>query len=256
MVVQPAMRLPNGMEIAHVGTREALYLYDEIFVRRRYAHPALSLRPGDVVVDAGANIGVAALWFAGQAVDVEVHAFEPQPAAWAALAQNLRRHGVGGRAYRAALGARRGRGVLSSYGNNSVCSTLHPSPELDVMTSAGFLARRGVAPAEATRIAEFLFAAVEPVECVVEPLFDVLARSEVAEVGLLKIDVERSEMDVLAGIHEPDWGRVRQVVIELQDVDGALASATALLETRGFSVLVEQDPLLADSSLFDLYCVR
>jgi FkbM family methyltransferase len=250
------MRLPNGLEVAHLGAREALYLYDEIFVRRRYAHPAIALRPGDRVLDVGANIGVAAIWFAAQAPGVEVHSFEPQRAAFAALRENLEHHAVPGAAYELALGARPGRATLSSYRHNTICSTLHPRLEEDVRTSAGFLARRGVEPAAADQIAGFLFADVEQVECQVEPLSDVLARIGIGEIGLLKVDVERSELEVLSGVRDGDWPRIRQLVMELQDRDGALAAATDLLEDRGFTVHVEQDPLLGDSALVDVYCAR
>ncbi|MEA5363539.1 FkbM family methyltransferase [Amycolatopsis sp., V23-08] len=58
-------------------------------------------------------------------------------------------------------------------------------------------------------------------------------RSADAGRTLLKVDVEGAEADVLAGIAETDWPRIRQVVLETQHAGPHLR---ALLAARGFTV--------------------
>ncbi len=67
-------------------------LYLEIFVRRHYPFTRRRERP--FVIDAGANIGVASLYFATVAPDANVLAFEPNPTAYRLLAANMRRNGL------------------------------------------------------------------------------------------------------------------------------------------------------------------
>jgi acyl carrier protein len=78
----------------------------------------------------------------------------------------------------------------------------------------------------------------------------------VKRIDLLKVDVEKSEMDVLAGLESEDWAGIMQVVVEVHDLDGRLAQITSLLESHGFTLEVEQDGSLADSTLYNVYAVR
>ena len=77
-------------------------------------------------------------------------------------------------------------------------------------------------------------------------------------VDLLKIDVERAELDVLRGVEASDWPKVQQVVMEVHDVGGQLGRVHRLLRgTAGFrQCIVEQDTLLAGSTLHNIYCKR
>jgi hypothetical protein len=75
-------------------------------------------------------------------------------------------------------------------------------------------------------------------------------------VDLLKVDVERAELAVLAGIAPADWPRIRQVALEVHDAGGRLAAVRALLEGAGFGVVVSQDSALTGSNLYNVYAAR
>ena len=55
---------------------------------------------------------------------------------------------------------------------------------------------------------------------------------------MLQVDCEGDELEVLRGVTE--WRRIRQVVAEVHDLYGRLASVCALLRRHGFHVAVEQ----------------
>jgi hypothetical protein len=79
-----------------------------------------------------------------------------------------------------------------------------------------------------------------------------------AVVDLLKIDVERAELDVLRGITPEHWPRIRKVTLECHDIDGALDATVDLLRsTAGFErVVVNQPPTLRGGTLFNIYASR
>ena len=77
-------------------------------------------------------------------------------------------------------------------------------------------------------------------------------------VDLLKIDVERAELDVLMGIQTEDWDNILQVVLEVHAIGGRLQTVTSLLRNIGKfdSIVIEQDEQLKGSTLFTLYCTK
>lgn len=70
-----------------------------------------------------------------------------------------------------------------------------------------------------------------------------------APVDLLKVDVVGAELDLLHGIDEAHWPLLRQVILDVQDVDGRLTGVRELLASRGFEVWAAQAPLAGDDRL-------
>ena len=65
---------------------------------------------------------------------------------------------------------------------------------------------------------------VQRFECAVTTLPDVMRHSGIEAVDLLKIDVEGAEWEILQGVDEADWPRLRQLVLEGKaDVKALLA---------------------------------
>ena len=92
-------------------------------------------------------------------------------------------------------------------------------------------------------------------------LSDVIREQGVERIDLLKVDVQRAELDVLRGIDETDWPKIRQVVMEVHDApgeatEGRLGEISGLLARRGFAVEVEQDSLLVGTDRHNLFAVR
>src|SRR5262249_49206258 len=86
-------------------------------------------------------------------------------------------------------------------------------------------------------------------------LSSVIAEHRLERIDLLKINVEKSELEVLQGLATSDWAKIRQMVIEV-DLQESVDPIVALLEGHGFEVLVEQDPLLRDTALCYVYAIR
>ncbi|MBV9343647.1 MAG: FkbM family methyltransferase [Gammaproteobacteria bacterium] len=120
----------------------------------RYLLEAVRLGPGDVAIDAGANIGWYSLLLDRLAEPgASVYAFEPEPATFALLQVNLARNrATHVEPVPAALGAAAGRALLRRYkdSNNGRHSLLAAesgagSVEVPVLTLDSFWEQRGLA---------------------------------------------------------------------------------------------------------------
>lgn len=64
----------------------------------------IELRPGDVVIDIGAHVGVISVYLARKCPDISIYAFEPSPDNYTRLVRNIAANGVGNvRAYNLAV---------------------------------------------------------------------------------------------------------------------------------------------------------
>ena len=85
-----------------------------------------------------------------------------------------------------------------------------------------------------------------------------MQQHKLRHVDLLKIDVERAELDVLMGIAQEDFLNIKQIVMELHDISDRLKQVAGLLKNIGKfdKIVVTQDQQLKGSTLFNMYCSR
>ena len=75
--------------LRHPDPPQLWYQLQEIVERRTYLQHGIEVREGDVVLDVGANIGVAAAFFAEECGAGAVHSFEPVEPIFELLRENL-----------------------------------------------------------------------------------------------------------------------------------------------------------------------
>ena len=249
--------LPDGTVVAHRNPGETDFLFREIFEEGEYFRHGVSLRDGDLVLDVGANIGLFTL-LAGRAADVRVHAFEPIPALAGTLRVNAELHGLDARIHDCGLSDLDGAAELTYYPHVSLISGRHSDPAGEREAVRSFILGQGGEGLTPGQVEELLDERLrsERVSCRLRTLSGVLAEEGIEEVGLLKIDVEKSEMEVLGGLRDEDWPKIRQVVVEVHDEHGRLEQALGLLRRHGFQVAVEQETALSGSGFYNLYARR
>ncbi|HEX5719734.1 MAG TPA: FkbM family methyltransferase, partial [Thermoanaerobaculia bacterium] len=233
-------------------------LYREIFEEGEYFRHGIGLHNGDCVFDVGANIGLFSLQ-AGRVADVRIHAFEPIPPLFETLRVNAELHGLDVRLHDCGLSDEAGTAEFTYYPLVSLISGRHSDPAEEREVVRAFLrdlaAGADLSPGQIEELLDERLR-TERVACRLRTVSDVLAEEGIERVDLLKIDVEKSEMEVLAGVGDRDWAKVRQVVVEVHDEDGRLDRATYLLGRHGFEVCVEQEPALAGSGFYNVYARR
>jgi hypothetical protein len=134
-------------------------------------------------------------------------------------------------------------------------SRFHADLNTDRNTSKAYMVNSGLSPRNADRLLGFLFKKVT-FPCRMRTLSEIFDEEHVTRIDLLKVDVEKSERDVLVGLRDDHCGLIRQVAIEVHDEAGCLDEVKRLLAERGFYMVVEQDPLLKRTALFNLFATR
>ncbi len=94
------------------------------------------------------------------------------------------------------------------------------------------------------------------VACTVKTLSEVIREMAEPEIGLLKIDVERAELDVLRGLADDDWPRVRQLVAEVHDETNRRNEFEDVLSSHGFRTTWVKPPIMAGTGVELVYAVR
>ncbi|HEX8189578.1 MAG TPA: amino acid adenylation domain-containing protein [Pyrinomonadaceae bacterium] len=249
-------RLPNQLEVVHLNRNETELIHKEIFEDQVYLRHGISLRDGDCVFDVGANIGLFTLFVHQRCRGARVFAFEPLPPTFGVLRSNVRRYGLDTTLSECGLSDRSGTAVFTFYPKTSAMSGAYADAREDEGVIRAFM---GAQDASLNEFADELMAGRlegEKYECRLRTLSEVMAAEGVGQIDLLKIDVEKSELDVLRGIDEGDWRKIKQIVIEVHDTGGRLAQVEALLEGHGYKYVVEQDASMEATGLYNVYAIH
>lgn len=243
--------LPNGRLIHCLSPAEAMVLWNEATGDGLYRAASEELQPGDTVLDVGANIGVTSLMFGWRVPGLRIIALEPAPRTYGCLEANLQRYLPDAVAVPAAVCESAGERKFTFYPRASGNSGLFADREADDRLTEAFLRNSGI-PEE--YIGEMVRGLHRGEELTVPAVTvsDLIRRHGLAEISLLKVDVERAEHLVLAGVEEQHWPLVRRVVAEVHDEHGRLAEISALLQRHGFRTVAKQQPVLAGTGLYEL----
>jgi FkbM family methyltransferase len=185
----------------------------EIFFRKDYGDI-----PSDaVIVDLGASVGVFSVYAASTAENVQVYAYEPMPASFALVQENIRLNGQGGsvKAFNYAVGGETGDRELFVGGTDFFFPTL--------------LGPDGNGQAEHITV-----------HCTT--LEEILASNKLDRVDLLKMDIEGAEYEFLYKSPPACFEKVREIRMEYHDLDDGERNLGALkrfLTGQGFTVTKE-----------------
>jgi FkbM family methyltransferase len=248
------LELPGGLAVAHLNPAETAFVHGEIFERGAYLRHGVEVRDGDVVLDVGASIGLFPLALQRRGLRVRTLAIEPLPDAVACLRANAEIHGLDLDVVPCALGAEDGPTAFTYYPDASVLSGRFADPAEEARLVRASLLRGpedGDPGADGAGVGDLLAERLRSRSLTVpmRRLSGLLAERGIGRVGLLKIDVEKGELDVLRGLDPADFGRIDQVVVEVHDVAGRRADVEALLREHGYRVSVDQDEALAGTEV-------
>jgi amino acid adenylation domain-containing protein/FkbM family methyltransferase len=254
-------RLPNNLAVVQQNKYETDFFYRQIFVEQTNLKHGIHLPPRACVFDVGANIGLFTLYASMLCKDATVYAFEPIPPIFETLKLNASVYEVNVKLYNCGLSNANRKVTFTYYPHSSCMSGYYADADLDRQTLSLILKQQNDQP-QMTDFAPYLDDIAgeriksEAFLCQLRTISEIITENSIECVDLLKIDVEKSELDVLQGIENEDWEKIRNIVIEAHDVNGQLERIRTLLEQRGYHVIVEQDMSLDRTGLFNIYAKR
>jgi FkbM family methyltransferase len=195
------------------------------------------------------------VFFHRECKDVRIYAFEPSPASYECLQANIDLHGVNARVFECGLSRESGTAEFTFYPANTVRSGFHVNPEIDRGTTKTYMVNSGISARNADLFVNFLFKKTT-FTCRLRTLSEIIDEEHVTRIDLLKVDAERSEREILAGLRAEHWALIRQIAVEVQDEAGGLDEMLQLLAEHGFQVATEQDPLLKGTAVFSVFATR
>lgn len=268
--------LPNGLSVMRDrASRDTEYVFKEVFEERVYLQHGVELHDDDTVVDVGGHIGMFSLYALTHYKRIKVFVFEPMPRTFAALSHNLTKHAPEGSRvkllHHGVSDANR-TVTFSFYPSVPGHSTMFPDAKVDVhrvmedrVVADTWSYNKPLAVAstllfpwkrQVVRSAlKHFFKAIE-VPTKMRPLSDVIDEEKIERIDLLKVDVEEAELDVLRGVRDDHWPRIRQVVVELGSDEQRLRDVETLLKSKGFSCVSERDPVATDLAAYLVFAKR
>jgi FkbM family methyltransferase len=190
------VRLRGDIKIRYRLNKGDLHSIREIWLQEAYRLPFED--PSGVLLDLGANIGMASLWLAKSYSFTQVIAVEPDPYNAALVRQNLELNGIAGEVLEAAIGpkeavARFEFSELSNLGRLSENGSLVPMISVDT----------------------------------------IIQRFAVTRFALIKIDIEGGEQELFDG--PPEWlARTDAIIIEFHPTVVDYPRLTSLVSSNGF----------------------
>jgi FkbM family methyltransferase len=213
----PPLRFRRGFVLRHRSGDQVLLQFFEVFRDKSYRRYIAEPKQG-TIIDIGANIGAVSLDWATRLPNVRIHAYEPHPATYAMLRENVETNHEASRiaTYNEAVGGRVGITGLRAGG-------------FSVETTAHGIGATGHALDE-------LSVPMVGLDTVVERC----AGDE--PIRLVKIDTEGAEAEILEGAHPETLRKIRQFVIEYHDslCPNALARCERVLTSAGFRCAIRQ----------------
>lgn len=270
--------LPNHKTVSGFSKTDTALVYHEIYTEDTYLKHGITVKEGDCIIDAGANIGLFSVYLAEKYPRLHFYLFEPVNTIANALERNARnflqghqyhviREGLSNKQaqirldfcpllsvatgmYAKELGKHYQKAPLNKWYQ----AFLEDYQKVQVQKKSGidFLIKLLNIPLLKQLVTVLLLIPsllfllylkmkTRSVPGVLNTVSAWINKEQLQVIDVFKIDVEGAELDVLMGIEENHWPRIRQFVIEVHDIHQRVHTITALLEKHAYTVTVDQE---------------
>lgn len=228
------LEFPDGLVCAtNSNPVETELAYNEIYVGKEYLRSGIILNDSDTVVDVGANIGLFAMYILRNLKHPTLYAIEPVQATYDVLCHNVGQFTSGTVSlHNVALGSRAAsEAEITFFTNMTGNSTEHPEIKKQQ--------REALASLFTEEELEFIYTQKQ-VRVPSTTLTAIMNDEDIQAIDLLKIDTEGAEVDILNGIDDADWTKIRQIVLEVHAEGRTLPIVDGILRAHGMTMFVDE----------------
>jgi FkbM family methyltransferase len=255
--------LPGGRRVVAQNPMELRHFYEDIFEKGVYVKHGITLTDTATVLDIGANVGLFTVFVQERWPGSRVFCFEPSPPTYRILCKNTVCFGPRVKRFNVGLAKIEGEAELTFYPNSSGMSSFYADEKEEREALTAILENEAERGDEEVRdlmeyLDDYLTVRLRPetYTCPLSTVSRVLSDEAIETVDLMKMDVQKAEWDILQGVAEDDWPKIRQIAMEIHDLEGRAGKVAELLASKGFAVLTEQDRLYGGSAIYNLYAIR
>lgn len=260
---------PNNMALVYMNKYEVDGMYKETFLDQVYFKYGITLDNNPCVFDVGSNLGIFTLLTQQLYPNARVFSFEPSPPIFELLQINtslyapnatLFNQGVSNEKKKASFTFYpRATGSSGYYANAEQVATDAKSRMLHFHPSDGSDEEQAQRKQQVDRIVGEAFEGLE-YETQLTSISDAMRETGVDRIDLLKIDAEKSEWDILHGIQDDDYPKIKQIVMEVHEEADAdkfnINRIVHLLQDKGYYVIFDQPADFLDTKEYMLYASR
>jgi len=227
----------GGLELSVIDPheRDTKYIYDEIFVSQIYYHPEMRIPKHPIIMDVGSNIGLYGIWAHRRYQPKEMYCYEASPRTFPYLEANMKRlvdpQTTKVHAFNRALARSSGQTIA-----------LHQSPLVSGIST--LLDKSKVRWVQELSASDDLIT----YDVVTSTVSAEMAANRIPALDILKIDVEGYFMEVLKGIAEADFKRIRNIVVEIDysaEAEVMPLDVEKMLTARGYQIDQEEGTFYA-----------
>ncbi len=255
--------LIDGTEINCISSNEAKMLYEHI---NGYLNSKIDIKENDTIIDVGANIGIFGIKLSKLFNNnITILSFEPISHIFTILNANTKLvKNDNFKAFEWGLSNKNEQVNFTYYPNSPALSTANPEAwdnNEDLITAVEGNLKHSPKNLWWTKlIPRFLYPLIvkklkeNPIDlkCEVKTLSYIIEKQNLKKIDLLKIDCEGNELKVLEGIKTNDWKIIKQLIIEVHDIDNRLDTITNILKNQNYNVKIEKETSMKNTRLFNV----
>lgn len=273
------INLRSNFNVFALSKADAKVVYHEIYEMNAYGKHGITVQDGDVIIDAGANIGLFSINLVERYKNLQIYLFEPVGSIFECLEKNMAHYAGSNHVFLHHFGlsdqpaqtefefcpalsmaaGMYGADISQHYAKDATLFNWLEAILQDLKRArilpqklCNFFIRTLKIPVIKILTALPMLIALIPllislrlstkkVPCELKPLREVLTGNNIIHVDLLKIDVEGAETDVLQGIAPEQWPYIRQLIIEVHDIGGRVEQMAQMLRHHNYEVTIDQE---------------
>ncbi|MCL9682476.1 FkbM family methyltransferase [Legionella maioricensis] len=243
-------------------TRALIY---EIFYQSSYLLNCLTLKPGSIIIDVGAHIGLFSLFALRQCeYDALIYSFEPIPATFECLKRNLAQFKDQTRLYNMGISdvSEECSVEFTLFGRDTTTATYKPgdkfisnyNPLLNYETLLKISKVRDKLLYYQLKFLPFMRnylikrnfkkrTAEKKVQCTLTSLGHFIEKNGINHIDFIKIDVEGAEFEVVKSIKPSQFSMIKQLCIEVHNIDNRVEHLATYLQEQGYLTEIHRNSI-------------